>query len=560
MVSQLALAATAALLSFALAPSARACSVDSDYVRPSNFELVQIADAIVVATAVRGLEEDDDSMVDFRIDTNLKGAGPQTFRSDSARLGATHASDLNDLSASHPEGHAGPCNRYTFRKGGRYLLFLSRDKGGEWRTLGYPFSRISEDYSEQSVWARTVRRYIGIQEQLGPIEEVESLAGMLESKRGPGGETLADAELADIRDHLSSLSPWKPTPFLLAALERLEGGRSPTFGVRSAAANGEIGPAADLTDLLLGDSKPDLDSLAARKRFLLNALVEGDHPTALPLFETFLSAPAFDSDRFGFALRFLAKHGQYRRAYEWIEKELPRVLPTLSLEAGSRLLGHVSQVQRGDWSVETPRWKSDPHSAGTWPELALSIYWSQAERFGRERAARFDDAISAIPIDDFRKRPELALALAPGFNSKVADWARAELGRLHRGSASRNESEPGSDDPARLPLQVLLAAWRSDSVPLFEAAFCHDERSRHLLIGLIGTDADSLFHTLFSRIAVTPSLTADERVLLVKAIEEMAAREARENNGFFSSHRQLIALRDQVKAGTGIKAKPIACR
>lgn len=55
------------------APAAIACSPFHDYIRPSNFELVQLADVIVVATAQdlgRGGEG-----VSFRVTRTLKGRG-----------------------------------------------------------------------------------------------------------------------------------------------------------------------------------------------------------------------------------------------------------------------------------------------------------------------------------------------------------------------------------------------------------------------------------------------------------------------------------------------------
>ena len=557
--------AAAAAAAFALPAPADACSVTSDYVRPSNFELVQIADAVVVATAVRGLTQQDESKVDFRVDKKLKGAGPQTFRSESARLGPTSASNLDDLSTSHPEGHAGPCNRYSFRKNAAYLLFLTRDKDGSWRTAGYPFSRISEDYVEQSVWARTVRRYIRLQERLGPVEEVEALAAMLESKRGPDGETLAATELADIKDHLSSLSPWKPTPFLLAGLDRVQRGQSPEFGIRPDSANGEIGPAADLTRLLLDEPPPGPESIADRKRFILNALIEGDHPTALPRFEAMLTAPTPDPEQIGLALRFLAKHGQYPRAFQWIEANLMKTLPTLSRETGSRLVADISRVQRGDWSVDIPRWRSDPHAAATWPELALALYWYQVERVGEGRAARFDDAIAAIPIRNFRERPQLTLARAAAYDQKVVEWAVAELRRERAGA--RAEGPSGSagagsapEDSDRLPLRALLTGWSSKHYPLLNTIFCQGAQRRSLLISSLGTHGDMNYADLLARIAAAPSLAPAERALLLTAIGDMAARAARENSGIFSSHRTLTALLERVRKGEKIEAKPIDCR
>src|SRR5688572_30804346 len=96
-----------AAASLAVAAPAAACSVVSDYVRPSNFELVQIADAIVVATAVEQTGTKDEPGVLFRIDSSIKGAGPASFISGAgaAAIGQVGPSSSADLSRAHPEAY-----------------------------------------------------------------------------------------------------------------------------------------------------------------------------------------------------------------------------------------------------------------------------------------------------------------------------------------------------------------------------------------------------------------------------------------------------------------------
>src|SRR4051812_12191940 len=72
----LGLAAAAFLFLTPLWAPASACSMNLDYVRPSNFELVQMSDAIVVATALEERPGDNRSTVTFEIGEKLKGEAP----------------------------------------------------------------------------------------------------------------------------------------------------------------------------------------------------------------------------------------------------------------------------------------------------------------------------------------------------------------------------------------------------------------------------------------------------------------------------------------------------
>lgn len=238
----------AACLGMGMSGLAAACSVIGDYVRPSNFELVQIADAIVVATPEVAVGED---VVRFRVERTVKGAPPARFEVSMAAIGRTMPSS-DDLSTSNPEGYAGPCNRMTFGRGGRYLFFLGRAADGSWDQLGFPFSRINEDYrGENAVWMRTVRRYLALQQRLEPMAQLDALRAALARGRDDEGLVLNAAERADIADHLASLSQWKPTAYLLRAFERVERGEA--VELRPQAANQEGGDFDEIAALLLGE-------------------------------------------------------------------------------------------------------------------------------------------------------------------------------------------------------------------------------------------------------------------------------------------------------------------
>ncbi len=552
------LALPAALIGMAFAAPALACSVTPGYIRPSNFELVQIADAIVVATPEGPAGAGRENGLTFRVVTAIKGTPPARVTLGMANLGRTTPSDLADLSGSHPEGYAGPCNRTSFARGGRYLLFLEQAADGTWYQAGYPFSRVNEDYAgEDNVWMRAVRRYLLLQRDLAPMEQIAALTRMAETGRDRDGGTLAAAERADISEHLSAISPWKPTAWLLELHARLERGEPLPFGSRPDAANGEGGDADRLASFALGESLPAAPTGAERERMLiLDALAEGDHPDALPLFERLSAAPAIGPRLRGLILRFLARNGHYSRAYQWIETRLMVELSRLGQDDARLLLSEVNRLQWGENRREgDPRWRSDPHAAATWPELALALYWYQVHAFGAD-PVHYRDAVGAIPITDYRARPELTVALADAFDTNVKNWAIAELARPPVAVTGEEE------DPALLPLRVLVTMWSPENGAQLTRAFCQGGARRRLAVVALGQWGHRLYWELLAAMAAVPGLSVDEKSWLVSAAVEMTARDIRE-----SRRRPFVLPADQrewllirLVRGEPLGAAALSCR
>ncbi|HEX2762327.1 MAG TPA: hypothetical protein VHM92_00590 [Allosphingosinicella sp.] len=551
--------------SLAAAP-ADACSVELDYMQPSNFELVQIADAIVVATAVEEIGSKDERSVVFRIESSVKGAGPARHISSETGLGSVGRSDLGDLSKPHPEAFRGGCTRTTFRKGERYLLFLERDADGSWQDVGFPFTRVNEDYrGEADEWILAVRRYVRLQARLGPMEQLAALEAMLASKQDEDGRPLSEAALSDIRSHLAEASPWKPTPYLLDAYRRLERGELP--GVSNSQVT-EGGEAEALAELAMGKTrKPGASSVEEMRHFLRTALVIGDHPQAAPIFETILSSPDPKPEAIGLAIRFFAKNGQYPRAFQWIETKLMGMLPRLARDEAVELIVDVVAAQEGESGEGRAPWRGDAHAAGAWPELALSLFWYGKSVLGHDFGYSLSAAIRQIPYPDFRQRPSLTLALAQTQDDRVADWALAELSDEEKRALWDKTPIPyrGSLDesPAYLPLRVLLRTrgGRPKAQAQLIRFFCQSRERRHLLIATLGSQGDILDRGLLARIAATPSLTKEDRALLDGAIVQYLAREAARDGD--KLHWHLAEYVEVLKRGREPyekeAAKPIAC-
>ena len=158
------------------AAPASACSVVSTYRVPTNLELVERADAIVLATIERAEvapangENRPPSLrtsVIARPTLLLKGERlPAEVRirgwlSDDP--GQVVASNPRDLLNPNPGALSGACVRYVFREGMQLVLFLERDAQGQLRMASYPFARSAEDVpSADAPWVKAVRLYAEI--------------------------------------------------------------------------------------------------------------------------------------------------------------------------------------------------------------------------------------------------------------------------------------------------------------------------------------------------------------------------------------------------------------
>lgn len=144
-----------------------ACSVTGDYRIPTNLELVESADLIVLATVDGGTAMDKvDDPNEMRIDisplASIKGdiaAAPTTLPVALAPAPLAIPSHPYDLENAHPLSQMGACIRYVVPKGSRVLFFLKRSDDG-WAPAGGPFSRWAEDVlTDDAPWLQVVRLY-----------------------------------------------------------------------------------------------------------------------------------------------------------------------------------------------------------------------------------------------------------------------------------------------------------------------------------------------------------------------------------------------------------------
>jgi hypothetical protein len=514
----------------ALSTPSFACSVTTDYFAPSNYELVELADAIVIATPVAQGPTGDARPapwlppLTFRTTGVLKGPAPETVIG-SGMIGKPVRSDPKILSEANKEAYAGGCVRMTFAVGEPYVLFLAKLKDGGYRPLLFPFARINEDYlGEESLWVKTIRTYVRIQRDHGRMEALDALAELLRQTLAAPKSAERDALARDIADHLASPSPYKPTAFLVQAYEALERGEQPKFGMKE---NGD-----------------------ENKARILQALAREGHADAAAMIERLLAAPKVSDEVLGNVLRFLAANGQYRRAYNLIEtKVLPRLVGAGAQEV-TALLSVISDVQN-------ERWRSDSEVAAAWPELALRLDIFRRQMTGE--GGWFSDAIAEIKITDYRSRPEVTLALAESYDEKVVAWAVAELmdeaalKKFETADALDLDAYKAEDDKITLPLQALAVGFGKEREAALKAVFCQGSYRRETLFDVLGQLGTGLDMDLIASFADPEELSENDRKNLALAVIAIHGREK-----MYSSSAAWIWLNDFM-AGRNASAKAVRC-
>lgn len=163
------LLATALGLALAAAQPAAACSVEAGYRVPTNIELAQNADLILLAR-VEGEEKakDEDQgggrpSLTLRPLIAIKGDLPKgPLLIDGLGLAGDRLAYLSnpyDLDSPHPQSMTGGCIRYAFLRGADVLFFFKRH-GDAWVPSAEPFSRWAEDVpSADAPWVVATRLY-----------------------------------------------------------------------------------------------------------------------------------------------------------------------------------------------------------------------------------------------------------------------------------------------------------------------------------------------------------------------------------------------------------------
>lgn len=194
----------AALALLAAPLPALACSVAPGYRVPTNMELVERADLILLGTVTPGdfaPDSTSEQMIAVEPVEALKGAMPSVPIALPAMIATGAAMQLSnpyELREAHPQSFAGACVRYVFPAGSRILFFLDRENG-EWREAGGPFSRWAEDVlTDDAPWLQAVRFYIEVA-KLPEEDRIAALAARRDELGALGDDPVAQLIAADIQ-------------------------------------------------------------------------------------------------------------------------------------------------------------------------------------------------------------------------------------------------------------------------------------------------------------------------------------------------------------------------
>lgn len=218
-------AALICALAVMLAPTpASACSPIRGYTRPTNIELVQVADAIVIAKSRRLLRSSRGDQIMLSVEDVIKGTIPV---GEELVVRGTHAAHVEpdgiveDFSLPRKGAFAGGCIAYDYSLWGNYLLFLRRLDGGGWGIAGYPFTRVNEQIAgHRDDWEVAVRHYHAalLLPEKARDAMLRKLANMAEVGVDPARYPKAMAR--DIEMHLATPTQFKPASKLIAMYEQ----------------------------------------------------------------------------------------------------------------------------------------------------------------------------------------------------------------------------------------------------------------------------------------------------------------------------------------------------
>jgi len=187
---------------------AAACSVAPGYRVPTNFELVERADLILLGMVTDGDFEPDSSerqMIAVEPVAALKGAmptGPIALPAMIATDAELQLSNPYELKEAHPQSFAGACIRHVFPRGSQVLFFLDRTEG-TWHEAGGPFSRWAEDVlTDDAPWLQAVRFYIEVA-KLPEEERSAALTARRDELGALGDDPVAQLLAADIDRQLA---------------------------------------------------------------------------------------------------------------------------------------------------------------------------------------------------------------------------------------------------------------------------------------------------------------------------------------------------------------------
>ena len=477
-----------------ISANAYACSVTSDYYRPSNFELIESADAIIIAK-ITGSEKGDGYVKGYRspvfeIVDHIKNDSVTEIASGNFYVHSNPRrqpprSNPDGISDAHPDSFSGACNRSLLQKGQTYVLFLY-EYDGKYDVGGAPFSRIAEDYhGKNSAWMNAINFYLDIQNIPDRYQQLEKLKTEYENLKSYPADSFEHKLSLDVADHLMSYSPKKPTQYLLESYKALEKGETLPFFVRPPDTNPEFDVHPELAaieSLVTGQdvkqTEPNTSLREQQLKQILDALAKGDHPDAISLFDELVARKDVPVTTYAQYFQVLAKAGRYEDLISVADPLAFKLVATANPNDANYIMSALSKVM-ATYGEEVPLWKREKTTRNWWPNFRVGLIAIYNQRFGHGWSLS-KDVIEAVRPENYRDQPDLTLLITESYDKPVRTWAIKEIQGLI-------DSETiAFDKKFNLPMGVLLSSYRPDNSADLEVVFCHQDKGRAALLKSFG--------------------------------------------------------------------------
>lgn len=198
-----------AALSFIFtATPALACTVAQGYRVPTNFELIERADLVVLARVESQTSPDPAEWFKPNVWLSpiraIKGALPRTplgLRGTVTNRGVPVLPQPTALDQVHASTMWGACIRQVYAKDTLVIATFVKGKDGGYIQIAAPFSRAVEDVeSENGLWVRTATLYATMQGR--PGERAAVIKAEVTRLEGLAGDPEAAAIAADLRRNI----------------------------------------------------------------------------------------------------------------------------------------------------------------------------------------------------------------------------------------------------------------------------------------------------------------------------------------------------------------------
>ena len=539
---------------------AYACRMTNDYDEPTNFDLVHLADAIVVATPQSQKEVGDhDYEVTFSIDKVIKGDIGPVYVSKKGRDWITgnledsgdyvSFSDPDDLQYTYP-GSAASCIRGSFVQGRQVVLFLSKASDGDYYRNTYAFARVAEDYfGEESLWMTTIRYYLEVQKEPDRVKQLDILKKKYQELIEKTEMTDYEAELAqDIFFHLGNVSQYKPTEYLFEEYQVLEEGRSNRFAIgaraekieaylkrkkeKEAAKRKAERLAAGLPeeeedpfgwdDDEAEEHDPDDDKVR-----VIEDLMLGKHPGVTPFFDALMQKEGKKLNFLHVIAQFYSENGRYHEALELYRSRAFIVLNTADYHDAGTFFRYALSIHNDPHDPDKEKWVEDPDVRVWWPEFAYSMYLTlirRSELEGRDgpEPDSIESELKVLRPNDYRTRPDLAVLLAQLYKDPVIDWAKNEIEAYVQNPAVKRQS-----DFLALPMLVFLQSYdfTAEYHVQFKRYFCLNEEVRAEMLKQFGQVRGIYGQNFVYYFTSYKGYIPYEQELLINSLISLAARE-----------------------------------